>query len=120
MSDPTEKTRTARDPEGLFGDFASTFVLTITNPVTILSFIAIFGAIGFTGEEATLTHAAVLVAGVWLGSFVWWIGLIAGAGLLRMTFQRRHLVWINRGSGGILVAAGVLLLCSLLVEHWWV
>jgi hypothetical protein len=30
------------------------------------------------------------------------------------------LVWINRGSGGILVAAGVLLLGSLVLEHWWI
>ncbi|HWB48391.1 MAG TPA: LysE family transporter [Stellaceae bacterium] len=118
MSDPMSRRRSDDDPHGLFGDFASTFVLTITNPVTILSFIAIFGAIGFTGEEATMTHAAILVAGVWGGSFLWWIGLIAGAGLLRLSFQRRHLVWINRGSGGVLVAAGVLLLCSLVVEHW--
>jgi threonine/homoserine/homoserine lactone efflux protein len=120
MSDPTASARSGRDPEGLFGDFASTFVLTITNPVTILSFLAIFGAIGFTGEEATLTHASILVAGVWLGSFLWWIGLVAGAGLLRVAFQRQHLVWINRGSGGVLVAAGVALIGSLVIEHWWV
>ena len=118
MSDPTVRRRADDDAQGLFGDFASTFVLTITNPVTILSFLAIFGAIGFTGEQATLTHAGILVAGVWCGSFLWWIGLIAAAGLLRLSFKRRHLVWINRGSGGILVAAGVLLLCSLVVEHW--
>jgi len=117
MSDPMSK-RSDDDPHGLFGDFASTFVLTITNPVTILSFLAIFGAIGFTGEEATMAHAAILVAGVWGGSFLWWIGLIAAAGLLRLSFRRQHLVWINRGSGGVLVAAGVLLLCSLVVEHW--
>jgi threonine/homoserine/homoserine lactone efflux protein len=120
MSEPTARNRSGNDPEGLFGDFASTFVLTITNPVTILSFIAIFGAIGFAGEEATLPHAAMLVAGVWLGSFFWWVGLVAGAGFLRMTFQRQHLVWINRGSGGFLVAAGVALLGSLVVEHWWI
>jgi threonine/homoserine/homoserine lactone efflux protein len=118
MADPMGRRRSEDDPHGLLGDFASTFVLTITNPVTILSFIAIFGAIGFTGEEATMAHAAILVAGVWAGSFLWWIGLIAAAVLLRMSFQRRHLVWINRGSGGVLVAAGVLLLCSLVVEHW--
>ncbi|HXO03849.1 MAG TPA: LysE family transporter [Stellaceae bacterium] len=118
MSDPDAKRRSDNDPEGLFGDFASTFVLTITNPVTILSFIAIFGAIGFTGEEATLGHAAILVAGVWCGSFMWWLGLIAATGVLRLTFKRRHLVWINRGSGGILVFAGVLLLGSLVLEHW--
>jgi threonine/homoserine/homoserine lactone efflux protein len=119
MADPmARRRRSDGDPQGLFGDFASTFVLTITNPVTILSFIAIFGAIGFTGEEATMVHAAVLVAGVWCGSFLWWVGLVAAAGLLRMSFQRQHLVWISRGSGGVLVAAGVLLLCSLVVEHW--
>jgi threonine/homoserine/homoserine lactone efflux protein len=67
MADPMGRRRSEDDPHGLFGDFASTFVLTITNPVTILSFIAIFGAIGFTGEEATMTHAAILVAGVWGG-----------------------------------------------------
>jgi threonine/homoserine/homoserine lactone efflux protein len=120
MADPMARRRSDDDPEGLFGDFASTFVLTITNPVTILSFIAIFGAIGFTGEQATLTHAAILVAGVWCGSFVWWIGLIAATAVLPMTFQRQHLVWINRGSGGILVFAGVMLLGSLLFEHGWI
>jgi threonine/homoserine/homoserine lactone efflux protein len=119
MWDPNTRRRSDEDPQGLFGDFASTFVLTITNPVTILSFIAIFGAIGFTGEEATMTHAAILVAGVWCGSFLWWISLIAATGLLRMTFQRQHLVWINRGSGGILVFAAVMLIGSLLLEHGW-
>jgi threonine/homoserine/homoserine lactone efflux protein len=120
MTDPVARRRSDSDPEGLFGDFASTFALTITNPVTVLSFLAIFGAIGFTGEEATLSHAAVLVAGVWIGSFVWWVGLIAATGLLRVPFQRQHLVWINRGSGGILVFAGVMLIGSLLFEHGWI
>jgi threonine/homoserine/homoserine lactone efflux protein len=118
LSDPMARRRSDDDPEGLFGDFASTFVITITNPVTILSFLAIFGAIGFTGDEATLVNATVLVAGIWLGSFFWWVGLVSATGLLRMTFQRQHLVWINRGSGGILVFAGVLLIGSLVFEHW--
>jgi threonine/homoserine/homoserine lactone efflux protein len=121
LADPMARTRSDRDPEGLLGDFASTFALTIANPVTILSFLAIFGAIGFAGEEATLGHAGLLVLGVWLGSFLWWIGLIAAAGVLRVTFQREHLVWINRGSGGILVFAGIALIGSLVFEHWhWV
>jgi threonine/homoserine/homoserine lactone efflux protein len=121
IGDPMAKSRSDNDPEGLFGDFASTFALTISNPITILSFLAILGAIGFTREEATIGHAAILVLGIWLGSFMWWIGLVAGAGLLRVTFQRQHLVWINRGSGGILVFAGIVLIGSLVVEHWhWV
>jgi threonine/homoserine/homoserine lactone efflux protein len=120
MTDPMARRRSDDDPQGLFGDFASTFALTITNPVTILSFIAIFGAIGFTGEEATVVHAGVLVAGVWCGSFLWWIGLIAASAFLRLSFQRHHLVWISRGSGGVLVFAGVMLIGSLLLEHGWI
>jgi threonine/homoserine/homoserine lactone efflux protein len=117
-ADPLGRTRTQRDPETLLADYASTFVLTITNPITILAFLAIFAGIGFAGGEATLGHGAVLVLGVWLGSLVWWAGLSIGAGFLRLTFQRRHLDWVNRGSGGILVLSGVGLLGSLVVEHW--
>jgi hypothetical protein len=40
--------------------------------------------------------------------------------VLRLTFKRQHLVWINWGSGGILVFAGIALLGSLFYEHWWV
>jgi threonine/homoserine/homoserine lactone efflux protein len=116
--DPLKRTQSQRDPESLVADFASTFALTITNPITILAFLAIFAGIGFTGNKATLGSAAILVLGVWVGSLLWWAGLTAGAGVLRLSFRHNHLVWINRGSGGILVLSGVGLLCSLLVEHW--
>lgn len=115
--DPLANGPAERDPETLFADYASIFVLTITNPITILSFIAIFAAVGFAGSEASLGHAAILVLGVWLGSLLWWCGLAVGAGMLRLTFERRHLVWINRGSGGILLLSGVALLGSVLVRH---
>jgi threonine/homoserine/homoserine lactone efflux protein len=116
-SDPLAGTRSQRDPEDLFTDYISTFALTITNPITILAFVAIFAGIGFTGDEATLARAAILVLGVWLGSLLWWAGLAFGAGMLRLSFQRQHLVWINRGSGGILVLSGVGLLSSVLLQH---
>lgn len=116
--DPLGRSRAQRDPEGLFADYASTFALTITNPITIIAFLAIFAAIGFTGRGATLAGAAVLVLGVWLGSLLWWAGLAIAAGMLRLSFQRRHLVWIARGSGGILAACGAALLSSLLAQHF--
>ena len=117
-ADPLAGSRHTRDPEDLLADYVSTFALTITNPITILAFLAIFSGIGFTGSEATLGRAAILVLGVWLGSLVWWAGLAFGAGMLRLSFQRRHLLWISRGSGGILVLSGVALLGSLLIKHW--
>ena len=65
-ADPLAGTQAQRDPDGLFADYVSTFALTITNPITILAFLAIFAGIGFTGEEATLGRAVILVLGVWL------------------------------------------------------
>jgi threonine/homoserine/homoserine lactone efflux protein len=117
-AEPLAGTHAQRDPETLLADFASTFALTLTNPITILAFLAIFAGIGFTGDDATLARAAILVLGVWLGSLLWWGGLALGAGMLRHSFRRNHLVWINRGSGGILMLSGVGLLGSVLVRYW--
>jgi threonine/homoserine/homoserine lactone efflux protein len=116
-TDPLAGMRSQREPETLLADYVSTFALTITNPITILGFLAIFASVGFTGEQATLGRAAILVLGVWLGSLLWWAGLALGAGMLRLSFDRAHLVWINRGSGGILVFSGIALLGSLLIQH---
>ncbi len=117
-ADPLKGTQSQRDPEGLLADYASAFVLTITNPITILAFLAIFASIGFSGPEATLGRAGILVLGVWLGSLLWWAGLAFGAGMVRLSFDRHHLLWINRGSGGILVVCGVALLGSLVLQHF--
>lgn len=117
-ADPLAGTQTQRDPEDLLNDYLSTFALTITNPITILAFLAIFAGIGFTGEEATIGRGAILVLGVWLGSLWWWAALSLGAGMMRRSFDKHHLVWIHRGSGGILVISGVALIGSLLFEHF--
>lgn len=115
-ADPQEDEDEQSDPETLLRYYASTFALTITNPITILAFLAIFAGIGFAGS-ATLARATVLVFGVWIGSLLWWAGLALGAGMLRLSFDRQHLLWLNRGSGGILLCSGVALLGSLLVRH---
>ncbi|MFI4947287.1 MAG: LysE family translocator [Alphaproteobacteria bacterium] len=116
IADPFKATQSQRDPEGLLADYASAFALTISNPITILAFVAIFAAIGFNGRAATSGRAAIMVLGVWLGSLLWWAGLAFASGMVRLTFDRNHLVWINRGSGGILVFCGALLLGSVLLQ----
>jgi threonine/homoserine/homoserine lactone efflux protein len=107
-----------KSAENLLGAYLSTFVLTITNPLTILAFLGIFAGVGFTGEEATLGRAAILVAGVLLGSLVWWLGISLGAGVFRKSFGELHLVWLNRISGGILTLSGFGLLGSLLYDKF--
>ena len=106
------------DTEGLFRDYFSTFALTLTNPITILAFLGIFSAVGLAGEEATLGRAAILVFGVWLGSLLWWLALAFGLAIIFRSFETRHLVWINRGSGTILLLSGAALLAVPLIKHW--
>ncbi len=68
LARPQAKLDSPPDPESLSWDYASTFALTLANPITILAFVGIFAAIGLSGAEATLGRAAILVLGVWVGS----------------------------------------------------
>ena len=97
--------------EALFGAFASTYVLTIANPITLLSFAAIFAIIGAEGPTG-FTDAAVLVGGVFLGSLLWWLGLCFGIAALRNLAGEQVLLWLNRVSGAILLFSGVALLIA--------
>jgi threonine/homoserine/homoserine lactone efflux protein len=111
------KLRSTPNPESLSWYYVSTFALTLTNPITILAFLAIFAAVGLTGAEATLGRAAILVLGVWVGSLLWWLALSFGVGFFFRSFEPRHLTWINRSSGAILVLCGAALLADLLAKH---
>lgn len=95
--------------EALFGAFASTYALTIANPITLLSFAAIFANIG--AEAVTgVGPASVLVGGVFLGSLLWWLGLCFGIAALRNLAGEVVMLWLNRISGAILLLSGVGLL----------
>lgn len=99
---------------GLAGAYASTLLLTLTNPTTILSFVAIFAGLGLATTGANYSASAQLVLGVFLGSALWWLLLSAGIGLLRSRFDLRALRWVNRLSGVVLLSFGILALLSLI------
>ncbi len=106
-----------RRRESLLTDFASTFALTLSNPVTIFVFIAVFAGFGLSGADLTLARALILVAGVWSGSLFWWLLLSFGAGTFSRFVEPHQLHWINRGSGGALLLCGVALLAAFLYMH---
>jgi len=94
----------------LWGIYGSTLVLTLTNPATILSFLAVFAGLGLATAAGDRTAALLLVFGVFLGSALWWLVLSSGVCLLHTRFTDRHLQWLNRGSGIILTAFGIVAL----------
>jgi len=109
---PVEEVASARGG-GLVGAYASTFFLTLTNPMTILSFVAIFAAIGVGSSGGNYVSAGLLVSGVFVGSALWWLTLSGGVGLFRTRFNLHRLRWVNRISGIILTGFGLMALLSL-------
>jgi threonine/homoserine/homoserine lactone efflux protein len=103
---PAEAATTGERP-GLAAAYGSIYALTMTNPLTILSFAAVFAGFGFAGGATTLLDAAVLTLGVWAGSSLWWVVLTGVVGWLRGRVSPRGLVWVNRVSGSALVAFGL-------------
>jgi threonine/homoserine/homoserine lactone efflux protein len=99
-------------PMSLGGDCLSTFVLTLTNPMTVLAFFGIFAALGISAG-ASLTEASVLVLGVFLGSELWWVLLSTGVGVFRHAIESVYLRWIQLVSGSLLLGFGIGVLLSL-------
>ena len=98
----------AASGRGLVASYVSTFFLTITNPMTILSFTGIFAALGVADTGGDLSAAGLLVLGVFSGSAAWWLILSGGVGLMRERLTSRMLGWTNRLSGIVLLVFGVL------------
>lgn len=93
----------------LLSAYFSTVFLTLTNPITILAFAAVFAGLGLA-SSGTFADATFLVIGVFLGSALWWVLLNSSVSLLRSRFNPRHLKWLNRISGLILLVFGIIAL----------
>ncbi|WP_411968280.1 LysE family translocator [Haloferax sp. YSSS75] len=98
--------------DGLLSDYASTFVLTLTNPVTILAFVGIFAGVG-VGVSGAYRDALVFVGGVVLGSAAWWLTLSTGVSLFRSRVTPDVLRRVNQLAGAILVGFAVVVFASL-------
>jgi threonine/homoserine/homoserine lactone efflux protein len=102
----------AADGQGLGSAYFSTLLLTLTNPMTILSFVAVFAGLGVGGGNG-YGAAAAIVLGVFLGSAAWWFLLSGGVSLVRDKFDARAMLWVNRVSGVIILGFGGAALVSL-------
>jgi threonine/homoserine/homoserine lactone efflux protein len=116
LAEPSRQEQAAQaGGNGLVGAYASTFFLTLTNPMTIISFAAIFAGLGLASAGGDYVSAAVLVLGVFVGSALWWLLLSGGVGLFRARLGPHTLRWVNRISGVIIAGFGLLALLSLVL-----
>lgn len=103
--------------KGLPAAYASSFVLTLTNPMTILSFIPVFAGLGL-GIAGDLTSATAVVSGVFFGSALWWLLLSNGVALFRHRLGQTWMRSINRVSGAMIVAFGLYALAGAAGFAW--
>jgi threonine/homoserine/homoserine lactone efflux protein len=113
LAKPAEQAALAKG-NGLVSAYASTFFLTLTNPMTIISFAAIFAGLGLASTSVNYVSAGVLVLGVFTGSALWWLVLSGGVGAFRGKFNPHGLQWVNRISGAIITWFGLFVLLSTL------
>jgi len=95
-------------------DFASTFLLTATNPTTVLSFLAVLAMLGL-GKQRPMWETSFLVGGIFCGSMAWWVILASGVNLLRGKVTDRTTRWMNRVAG---IAIGGFGLVNVVLS-WW-
>jgi threonine/homoserine/homoserine lactone efflux protein len=98
---------------GLVGAYATTLFLTISNPVTILSFIAIYAGWHVPSLDGHLVAAATLALGVFTGSALWWVALFICLKAFHEKVNLRFLFWVHRVSGAIIAVCGIIVLFSL-------
>jgi threonine/homoserine/homoserine lactone efflux protein len=106
LAKPGEQAAAAKG-NGLVGAYTSTFFLTLTNPMTIICYTAIFAGLGLASTGGNYASAGVLVSGVFIGSALWWLILSSGVGVFRKKFNPRGSQWVNRISGAIITAFGL-------------
>src|SRR5579883_3075507 len=111
---PAERAASAAKASNFLGAYVSTFLLTLTTPLTILSFAAVFAGLGVGGTSHSVISAALVVLGVFSGLTLRECVITGSLSLLRRKFTPTWLLWINRVSGGVITIFGLLALLSMI------
>jgi len=98
---------------GILRSYLTTVFLTLTNPLTIFAFIAVFAALGL-GIGLRIFSASTLVAGVFIGSCLWFFLLSSGTIFFRDKLDLVGLRWVNRIAGILIIISGIIAMVSLL------
>ena len=108
---PIDQQRRSNSPHA---EFATAFLLNLTNPTTVLSFLAVLAMLGL-GESRTWWLTLILIGGIFVGAMIWWIILTIGSNHFRNRVTDRATVWMNRIAGLAIGGFGVLMM---ILSRW--
>jgi threonine/homoserine/homoserine lactone efflux protein len=97
----------------LYEDFLAVFFLTLSNPMAIFFFIAIFAGVNITSSgPLDFISITILVAGVFVGSASWWFLLSTLVSLFRHRFRLKSIWWMNKVAGVAIFFLGIAAILS--------
>jgi threonine/homoserine/homoserine lactone efflux protein len=108
-----ERSMAASSSGTLIRTFFTTFLLTLANPLTILSFGGVYAGVDLDRFANGEWSPWVLVSGVFIGSALWWLLLSWGAAFLGKMLNFKPNAWLNRLSGSVILLFGFMTLIPL-------
>lgn len=113
LTNPAIQIRKQRNKNNnLWADFVSVFLLTLSNPLTVFVFGAVFAGFGIIPKESKWYEMLEVVAGIFMGASTWWIILVNTINIFRKKFRLRRLWWMNKIMGIIIIVFGIFAIIS--------
>ena len=92
----------------LLKDYASILILTLTNPMTIIPYLAAFTSFGLEDLEKCYINSILIVLGIFTGATTWWFLLSEITAKFKKKINDRFMLWVNRIAGLMIFSFGVL------------
>ncbi|TCN73040.1 LysE family translocator [Acetobacteroides hydrogenigenes] len=117
MTNPISQMRkNRRQKNRLFEDFVSVFLLTVSNPMAIFLFVALFAYVNVVADGENFMSAGAILGGVLFGASLWWFTLTSFVNMYRKRFRIRQLWWINKIAGAVVMLIGIATIVELLFK----
>lgn len=97
-----DKSLNKPSPRTLVQSLISSFFLTLSSPMTILLFTAIFTGMDLITSKFEYDTGSALIMGVFLGSTIWWLILSGVIKMIRNKLSHKSIAFINKVSSVIL------------------
>ncbi|MDR0982546.1 MAG: LysE family transporter [Culturomica sp.] len=106
------KSRRKVSKKGLLGDFLTLFFLTVSNPVTVVVFMAIFAGTAVFGNTHSVFPEIMVIIGILIGGAAWWYLVSTVVNIFRKKFKLRLLMMINRIAGIVIAVLGIVVILA--------
>lgn len=117
-SNPAKQIRRLRTKgNNYYKDFITSFFVTVSNPITILAFGAIFASFNMVEKGSGTFPVIILVVTVFSGAILWWLSLISIVTIFKSRIRLRNLLWINRITGVLIIIFALFVIISVFIPE---